>query len=258
MKLLGKSAIITGGTSGIGRATGLLFAREGARIVLVGRDKPKGDSALEEIRKEGGEAIFVSADVSKSSEVKRIVEAAIQKYGRIDILFNNAGVNPTGTAENTSEEVWDRVIGINLTGVFLCSKYVIPHMLKQGRGVIINTGSANSFMAWENEVAYDASKGGVLMFTKATALDYAKKNIRVNCICPGLIITPLVQKMWDESPDAKKAEEQMIKKHPMKRAGLPAEIARVALFLASDDSSYITGAAIPVDGGLIAGWPELD
>jgi len=258
LKLLGKSAIITGGTSGIGRATGLLFAREGARIVLVGRDKPKGDSALEEIRKEGGEAIFVSADVSKSSEVKRIVEAAIQKYGRIDILFNNAGVNPTGTAENTSEEVWDRVIGINLTGVFLCSKYVIPYMIKQGCGVIINTGSVNSFMASENEVAYDASKGGVLMFTKATALDYAKKNIRVNCICPGLIITPLVQKMWDESPDAKKAEEQMIKKYPMKRAGLPAEIARVALFLASDDSSYITGAAIPVDGGLIAGWPELD
>ena len=226
--------------------------------MLVGRDKSKGESVLEEIRKEGGEAIFVSADVSKSSDVKRIVEAAIQKYGRIDILFNNAGVNPTGTAENTSEEVWDRVIGINLTGVFLCSKYVIPHMLKQGRGVIINTGSVNSFMASENEVAYDASKGGVLMFTKATALDYAKKNIRVNCICPGLILTPLAQKLWDESPDARKAVEQMIKKHAMKRAGLPEEIARVALFLASDDSSYITGAAIPVDGGLIAGWPELD
>ena len=187
-----------------------------------------------------------------------MVERAIQTYGRIDILFNNAGVNPTGTAESTSEELWDRVIGINLTGVFLCCKYVIPHMLKQGGGVIINTASANSFMASENEVAYDTSKGGVLMFSKATALDFAKKNIRVNCICPGLILTPLVRELWDKLADPKKAEEQLIKKHPMNRAGLPAEIAEVALFLASDDSSYVTGTAIPVDGGLIAGWPESE
>jgi NAD(P)-dependent dehydrogenase (short-subunit alcohol dehydrogenase family) len=256
MKLLGRSAIITGGTSGIGRATGLLFAREGAKVVLVGRDESKGKVSLEEIRKEGGEAVFVRADVSKSVEVKKIVERTIQAYGRIDILFNNAGVNPLGTAQSTSEKVWDDVIGINLTGIFLCCKYVIPYMLKQGGGVIINTGSVNSFMAWENEVAYDASKGGVLMFTKATALDFAKNNIRVNCICPGLIITPLVRKLWDELPDPKRAEEQMVKNHPMNRAGLPEEVAKVALFLASDDSSFVTGAAVPVDGGILAGWPE--
>ena len=255
MKLVNRSAIITGGTSGIGRATGLLFAREGAKVVLVGRDESNGKVSLEDIRKEGGEAIFVRADVSKSVDVKEMVERAIQAYGRIDILFNNAGVNPVGTAENTSEEVWDSAMGINLTGVFLCSKYVIPHMLKQGGGIIINTGSVNSLMAWENEVAYDASKGGVLMFTKATALDFAKKNIRVNCICPGVIRTPLTQKILDELPNPKRAEEEIAKKHPMNRLGLSEEVAKVALFLASDDSSYVTGAAITVDGGILAGWP---
>lgn len=256
MKLGGRVAVITGGTSGIGKATGLLFAREGAKVVLVARDETKAGAILEEIRNEGGQAMFVKADVSKSTEVKHMVEEALRAYGQIDILFNNAGINPVGTAESTSEQIWDDVIATNLTGVFLCCKYVIPHMLKQKRGVIINTGSANSFMAWENEVAYDTSKGGVLMFTKATALDFAKKNIRVNCICPGLIVTPLVKRIWDQSPDPMKAEQEMIKKHPMNRAGAPEEIAKAALFLACDESSFITGAAITVDGGLLAGWPE--
>ena len=256
MKLKGRIALITGGTSGIGKATGILFAKEGAKVVLVGRDEVKGKMSLEEIRKYGGEAIFVKADVSKSIEVQGMVEHAIEKYGRIDVLFNNAGVNPVGTAENTPERVWAEAIGINLTGVFLCCKYVIPHMLRQGGGVIINTGSVNSFMSWENEVAYSASKGGVLMFTKATALDFAKKNIRVNCICPGLVVTPMVQKIWDELPDPKSAEERIVRKHPMHRAAMSEEIAKVALFLASDDSSFITGAAIPVDGGILSGWPD--
>jgi meso-butanediol dehydrogenase/(S,S)-butanediol dehydrogenase/diacetyl reductase len=256
MKLKGRVAVITGGTSGIGKATGILFAQEGAKIVLVGRDEAKGRMSREEIKRHGGEAIFVKADVSKSIEVQEMVEHAIEKYGRIDVLFNNAGVNPVGTAENTSEKVWEETIGINLTGVFLCCKYVIPHMLRQGGGTVINTGSVNSFMSWENEVAYGASKGGVLMFTKATALDFAKKNVRVNCICPGLVITPMVRKIWDELPDPKRAEERIIRRHPMHRAATPEEIAKVALFLASDDSSFVTGAAIPVDGGILSGWPD--
>ena len=254
MKLPGKCAIITGGTSGIGKSTALLFAREGARAAIVGRNESRGRETAAAIIKEGGEAIFVKADVSKSSDVRRMVDETIQAYGRIDVLFNNAGVNPVGTALDTPEEVWEQVIGVNLTGVFLCCKYVIPHMLKHGGGVIINMGSVNSFMAWENEVAYDASKGGVLMLTKATALDFAKKNIRVNCICPGVIRTPLLQKILDESRDPK-IEEALAQKHPMNRIGLPEEVAKVALFLASDDSSFMTGEAVPVDGGLLAGWP---
>jgi len=253
MKLHEKCAIVTGGTSGIGKATALLFAREGAKVVLVGRDESRGRATASIIDKEGGQATFVKADVSRSSDVKKMVEETIQTYRRIDILFNNAGVNPIGTAVDTPEEVWNYVISVNLTGAFLCCKYVLPHMLKQGGGVIINMGSVNSFMAFENEVAYDASKGGVLMLTKATALDFAKRNIRVNCICPGIIKTPLVQKISDESGEP--TIDAIRKKHPMNRLGLPEEVAKVALFLASDDSSFITGEAIAVDGGILAGWP---
>jgi NAD(P)-dependent dehydrogenase (short-subunit alcohol dehydrogenase family) len=251
MKLLGKVAIVTGGTSGIGKATAMLFAREGAKVVLVGRDETKGEAASDAITEDGGQAIFVKADVSKSLDVKSMVERAVQKYGQIDILFNNAGINPVGTSVDTPEEVWDSVMDINLKGVFLCSKYVIPHMLNRGGGSIINTGSINCFMAWENEVAYDASKGGVLMFTRATAMDFAKKRIRVNCICPGAIKTPLLQKIFDDSPGL---EESMKTKHPIGRLGSPEEVAKLALFLACDDSSFITGAAINVDGGIMAGW----
>lgn len=254
MKLSGKVAIITGGTTGIGRETALLFSKEGARVVVIGRDESRGKAALVVLRNEGSDAIYVKADVSKSSDVKRIVNESVKKYGKIDVLFNNAGINPLGTAVNTSEELWEQIIAINLTGVFLCSKYVIPHMLEAGGGSIINTGSINSFMAMENEAAYDASKGGVLMFTKATALDYAKKNIRVNCICPGAIKTPLLQWIFNEFPNPKEVEANMIKMYPINRLGRPEEVAKAALFLASDDSSFITGSVITVDGGILAGW----
>ena len=254
MKLQGKTAIITGATSGIGRSTALLFAKHGARIVVVGRDESRGAVTVDAIKKEGQEALFVRADVSKSQEVQRMVDEAIQAFGRINILFNNAGVGPFGTAVDTSEELWNYVIGVNLTGVFLCSKYVIPHMLRQGGGVIINMGSVNSLMALENEVAYDASKGGVLMLTKSTALDFAKENIRVNCICPGFIKTTLVEEIWAKSGNPE-IEQEIARKHPMNRIGLPDEVANLALFLASDESSFITGQAIAIDGGLLAGWP---
>ena len=255
LKLNGKTAIITGGTSGIGRATAQLFAREGAKLTVVGRDKIKGESTLKMITQEGAQGIFVSADVSRSADVKRLVNETTDSFGRVDILVNNAGINPIGTTENTPEEVWEQTIAINLTGVFLCTKYVIPHMLKQGGGSIINVGSVNSFMALENEVAYDTSKGGVLMFTKATALDFARMNIRVNCICPGLIDTPLSRAVFESSPDPKAAKDFVVAKHPMKRAGTSEEVAKLALFLASDDSSFVTGTALTIDGGLLAGWP---
>lgn len=254
MMLEGKVIIVTGATDGIGKATAILFAKEGAKVVMAARGEAKGKVALEGVKKVG-EAIFCKADVSKSTEVKNMIGEAIQRYGRIDVLVNNAGVSPIGNVVDTSEEDWDYAININLKGVFLCCKYVIPQMLKTGGGIIINVGSINSFMAMENEAAYDASKGGVLLLTKAIALDFAKRNIRANCICPGCIETPMLQAVFKAAPDPKKAREIMAAKHPIGRLGIPEEIAKVALFLATDSSSFITGAAIPADGGMLAGWP---
>jgi len=253
MKLAGKVAVVTGATDGIGKAIALICAKEGAKVAMVGRDEAKGKAALEEVRK-SGEAIYIKADLSDSSQVKKTIERAVQEYGRIDILVNNAAACPPGTILTTSEEAWDYVIDLNLKGVFLCSKYAIPYMQKIGGGSIINVGSINSLMAMENEAAYDASKGGVLMLTKATALDFAKSKIRVNCILPGAIETAMFHGSLNTAPDPAKARQWITSKHPIGRTGEPNEIAEVALFLATDSASFITGAAIPVDGGILAGW----
>ena len=185
-----------------------------------------------------------------------MVDEAAGRFDRIDILVNNAGINPVGTVLDTTEEMWDRIMAINLKGPFLCCKHVIPHKIVAGGGSIVNIGSINSLLAFENEVAYDASKGGVLLFTKATVVNFARKKIRVNCICPGAIDTPLLQAIFRESPNPREMEEAMVKRHPLKRMGSPEKIARAALFLASDDSSFMTGTAIAVDGGILAGWPD--
>jgi len=253
MKLEGRVAVVTGGSDGIGRAIALAFAREGAKVVIVGRDEVKGRRALNEL-KGVGEAAYFKVDVSDSERVRRMVTDTIQKYGRIDILINNAAICPAGDVLTTSEAAWDEVIDVNLKGVFLCSKYVIPHMQRNGGGVIVNIGSINSLMAMENEAAYDASKGGVLMLTKAMALDFARSNIRVNCICPGAIETPMLNASLGTAKDPKAARASLTQKHPLRRTGKPEEIAQAALFLATDDSSFITGATIPVDGGILAGW----
>jgi len=253
MKLEGKVAIVTGATDGIGKAIALKFAKEGAKIMMVGRDEAKGRAALEKVR-EHGEATYFKADVSNSSQVKKLVDETFQKYGRIDILVNNAAIVSVGTVVNTSEEVWDQVIDINLKGVFLCCKYVIPYMQKKGGGAIVNIGSINSLMAMENEAVYDASKGGVLMLTRAIALDFAKSNIRANCICPGAIETAMLKTSLDGAPDPAKAREWITARHPVGHLGKPDEIAEAALFLASDASSFVTGTALPVDGGILAGW----
>jgi meso-butanediol dehydrogenase/(S,S)-butanediol dehydrogenase/diacetyl reductase len=254
MKLDGRVAIITGGNSGIGKATALLFAQEGAKVVVAGRNTSRGKGVVDEIKKHKGDAIFVRTDVSKTADVKALVEKTVSRYGRVDILFNNAALSPVGTVLTTSEKDWRAAIDTNINGTFLCTRYVLPHMLKQGGGVIINTGSINSLMAMKDEAAYDASKGGVLMLTRATALDFAKDNIRANCICPGAIETPMLRGVLEQASNPREVEAELIRKHALGRIGAPEEVAKVALFLASDDSSFVTGSAVAVDGGMLGGW----
>jgi len=251
-KLDGKVALITGAGSGIGRATALLFSKEGAKVAVVDWVPTGGQETVRMIKEAGSEAIFIEADVSKSDDVKRMVEKTVETYKRIDILYNNAGIDgeyfPVGMMP---EEEWHRVININLNGVFYGSKYTIPIMLKQGGGVIINTASMLSQIGCESMSAYCASKGGVMQLTKAMALDYVRQNIRVNCICPGAILTALSEAIIP--PDPEIAQPIIDSLSPMRRLGLAEEIAQTALYLASDDSSFVTGTSILVDGGLLAG-----
>jgi len=252
-KLAGKVALVTGAGSGMGQATALLFAREGAKVGIVDYVPLEGEGTLRMIREAGGEAIFIEADVSKAADMERMSQTTMDTYGRIDILYNNAGISQRMVpAAEITEEEWNRIIDVNLKGVFLGSKYVIPVMLDQGAGVIINTASASGLEGWAGLGAYSASKGGVVLLTKTMALDYAGHNIRVNCICPGFIHTQMMDRQLPKDPQAKKAITMRIQS-PMGRVGEPQEIAQAALYLASDDSSFVTGAVLVVDGGLIAG-----
>jgi len=251
-KLDGKVALITGAASGIGRATALLFAKEGAKVAVADYVPAGGQETVRMIEEAGGEAIFIEADVSKAADVERMVKKTVNKYGRIDILYNNAGImgRYIFTAD-TPEKEWDNIISINLKGVFLGSKYAIPVMLNQGEGVIINTASTAGMMGLPGLPAYCASKAGVIQLTKTMALEYADQNIRVNCICPGGILTPMSQ-----PPDQAEALPPFRQSQPMRRMGQPEEVARAALYLASDDSSFVTGAALVVDGGWTTGMPK--
>jgi NAD(P)-dependent dehydrogenase (short-subunit alcohol dehydrogenase family) len=252
MKLKNKVALITGAGSGIGRATAILFAKEGAKVVVADIVKEAAEETVKLIKEAGGDAIFAIADVTKASDVQKMIETAMNYYGRLDILVNNAGVNIMAPISETSEELWDKIININLKGVFLGCKYAAPVMIKQGGGVIINTASTFAFVGALNFSAYCASKGGVAAFTRALALELAPYKIRVNCICPGTIETPLVKQIWEKSGKPEEMRESRLKLHPIGRLGKPEDVANAALFLASDDSSFITGTALFVDGGYTA------
>jgi len=248
MRLEGKIAIVTGGGSGIGRATAELFARKGARVVVAEYDAETGRDTVESIQGSGGTAMFVQVDVSKSGQVAQMVEKTIDAYGRIDILFNNAGVLAFGTVLGTDEAVWDRVMDINLKGVYLCSKYVIPHMIAAGGGSIVNMSSSTGAHDGNgNTVAYVASKGGVTLLTKCMAIDHAPDGIRVNAIAPGPTDTPMLRD--NLTPEEL---EDFMATFPAKRLGLPIELAEAALFLASDEASFVTGSILAVDGGQTA------
>jgi NAD(P)-dependent dehydrogenase (short-subunit alcohol dehydrogenase family) len=247
-RLKDKVAIITGGGSGIGRATCLLFAREGAKVVVADYIAEGGNETVRQIAAAGGQAVFVQADVSKSADVQNLIGAAVRNYGRVDILFNNAGIEgPSAKLANLKEEDWDRVIAIDLTSVYLGMKYVIPEMIKQGGGVILSTASVAGLVGFQGSGAYAAAKAGVINLTRLAALEYADKNIRVNCICPGVIETPMVERVMGGRP-----RERVVRSEPIGRLGRPEDIANAALFLASDESSFATGAPFIIDGGYVA------
>jgi NAD(P)-dependent dehydrogenase (short-subunit alcohol dehydrogenase family) len=247
-RLQDKVAIVTGGASGIGRATSALFAREGAKVVVVDLGEESGRDVLQEITAAGGTAIYVRADVSRSADVRRMIATAVDTYGRLDVLFNNAGIEgPARKLADYDEDDWAKVIAIDLTAVFLGMKYAIPQMIRQGGGVILSTASVAGMVGFPGSGGYGAAKAGVIQLTRVAALEYASKNVRVNCICPGIIRTPMAERVMGDKP-----EDFAAKIQAAARFGRPEDIANAALFLASDESSFATGAPFVIDGGYVA------
>ena len=245
MRLRDKVALVTGGASGIGRATAETFAREGARVLVADYAEDGESETVRAIKNAGGDARYVRVDVSDSAQVRHMVDTALEAWGRIDILFNGAAVLAYGTAIDMDEKDWTRIISVNLTGTFLCCKAVLPHMVRQGSGSIINVASTTgAHDACARAVAYVSSKGGVTLLTRAMAIDHAKQGIRVNALCPGPTDTAMLRNAL--TPDQLEA---FAKTYPMGRLGRPEELASAALFLASDEASFVTGSAMYVDGG---------
>src|SRR6202142_2328723 len=254
MQLAGKVALITGGASGIGRATALLLAREGAAIAVADVNEDCGQRVAAEIIEAGGRAFFEPMDVTRSVDCQRFVERAVREFGRIDILFNNAGIIRRATVIDLSEEDWDRVMAVNVKSIYLLSRAAIPHMQKAGGGTIINTSSGWGLAGGGKAAGYCASKGGVGLLTKAMAIDHGPHNIRVNCICPGDTDTRMLREEARQLGVEGSRFFAESAKRPLGRAGTPEEIAQAALYLASDASSFVTGAALVVDGGGLAGF----
>ena len=249
MRLRDKVCIVTGGGSGIGRATCLLFAREGALLVVADKSSADAEATAREADRE---ALFLETDVSDSQSVQALVDRTIEHFGRLDVLINNAGYGIAGTVVETDEAAWDRLIAVNLTGVFYGCKHAIPVMQRQGGGVIVNTASTTAIVGIRDRAAYCASKGGVAALTKAMALDHAADGIRVNCIAPGTVDSPYYQAILAKSDDPEGLRRSLAQRQAMGRCGAPEEIANGMLFLACDDSSFATGSVLTVDGGMTA------
>jgi NAD(P)-dependent dehydrogenase (short-subunit alcohol dehydrogenase family) len=247
----GKVGIVTGGTSGIGRDTAVLFAKAGAKVVVAGRREVEGKETIDLIRAAGGDGLFVKTDVSQAAEVRTLVQKTVEKFGRLDIAFNNAGIEGSWSPiAEQSEEEWDRTIDINLKGVWLCLKYEIQQMLKQGgRGAIVNMASVAGLIGSAGAATYCASKHGVMALTKSAALETARSGIRINGVCPAVIETPMGERIWG-APEAKKFALGL---HPIGRFGTPMEIAEAVVWMCSDRASFMTGQSLVLDGGFLAG-----
>ena len=247
--LEGKVALVTGGASGIGRATALVFAREGAKVVVADLVAEGGEDTVRLIKETGADAVFVRCDVSKAVDCEGMVKKAVDTYGRLDCAFNNAGIGVIKSTIDCTEEDWDRIISVNLKGVWLCMKYEIIQMLKQGSGTIVNNSSVLGLIGTQGYSAYTASKHGVVGLTKVAALECAQAGIRVNAVCPGSVITPMFEPILAD-PQLKESVQKL---HPLGRFAKPEEIAEAVLWLCSDAASFVTGVAFPVDGGVVVG-----
>jgi NAD(P)-dependent dehydrogenase (short-subunit alcohol dehydrogenase family) len=250
-ELQGKVGIVTGGTSGIGRDTAVLFAKAGAKVVVAGRRESEGKETIDLVRTAGGDGLFVKTDVSRTTDVRALIQKTVEKFGSLDVAFNNAGIEGSWSPiAEQSEEDWDRVIGINLKGVWLCLKYEIQQMLKQGNGgAIVNMASVAGFIGSAGAAAYCASKHGVIALTKTAALENARSGIRVNVVCPAVIETPMGERLWG-APEAKKFALGL---HPIGRFGMPMEVAEAVVWMCSDRASFMTGQSLVLDGGFLAG-----
>ncbi len=250
-RLASKVALITGGGTGIGRSTALAFAREGAKVAVAGRRADKLQQVVAEIKAANGEAIAVACDVSRAADAQNAIANVVATFGKLNALVNNAGVLSVSTIEEIPEEEWDSLMAANLKGPFLMCRAALPEFRKVGGGSIVNIGSVLGLVAMKKRAAYCASKGGLTLLTKAIAIDHGHENIRANCICPSIVETDLVSELF-KTPDGERAKRERLATIPLGRFGKPADIAELAVFLASDESSWLTGAAIPVDGGLTA------
>ena len=251
-RLAGKSAVITGGGTGIGQAIALAFAREGAQVAVAGRRKEKLEETLRLLQKAGCTALALECDVTKSADTQRLSKAAEDAFGKVNVLVNNAGALSVSTVETINEDDWDRVMATNVKGPFLMSRAALPALRRAGGGSIINVGSVLGIVAIPDRAAYCTSKGGVTMLTKAMALDHAHDHIRVNCLCPSIVESDMTQNLFAETEAGRLARESRLASIPLGRFGKPADIAGLAVFLASDESSWMTGTVIPVDGGVTA------
>jgi NAD(P)-dependent dehydrogenase (short-subunit alcohol dehydrogenase family) len=249
MRLRDKVALVTGGTSGIGQAAAELFAREGAKVVIAARRREMGEAVAAAIRQSGGDALFVETDVAREEDCRRVVERTVEAYGRIDIGFNNAGILHNGVKiTDDTEEAWDRTFAVNVKGVFFCMKHEIAAMLKTGGGAIVNTSSIGGLVGGPGQGAYQASKHAVVGMTKVAALEFAKRGVRVNAVCPAVTRSEMAD-AWLDTPESLARLQAM---HPIGRIAEADEVARAVLFLVSDDASFVTGQALAVDGGFVA------
>jgi NAD(P)-dependent dehydrogenase (short-subunit alcohol dehydrogenase family) len=250
--LEGKVSLVTGAGSGIGRAICMVFARSGSRVLAADLNADTAAETAEMVRAAGGEAASHGVNVAESTHVRACVEECVGRFGRVDVLCNNAGIGSTQTVVDTPEEVWDDVFAVNAKGTFLCCKHAIPHMLRGGGGVIVNTASVAGLIGIRNRAAYCASKAAVISLTRSIAVDYVTAGIRCNCICPATVDSPWVDRLLATAPDPAAERSALEARQPMGRLGTPDEIAKAALYLASDDAAFITGSSLVIDGGWTA------